>query len=202
MARPPKKDYVPLMIAAAKRRLLAGEEVRVTDIATELGVSGPLVHYYFTDRQELVDAAWRDILHAFVADDHEETRQYASATDWEGVQALIERVFAPQRDAVHVAHLRAAVEAMSSEELTATVTDVHEATIAGWQELLEAAMADGVVRTDLDPRAVAILVVSISLGVTAVLPELARTDRRNVATTWATMLRAVLDPTFDPHADG
>jgi hypothetical protein len=38
MARTPKEDYRPLMVAAAVKRLRVGEEVKIQDIADELNV--------------------------------------------------------------------------------------------------------------------------------------------------------------------
>ncbi len=196
MARPAKHEYRPLMIEAAKRRLLAGTEVRITEIAHELEVSGPLVHYYFRDRQELVDVAWREILEAHVADDQREIVERSRDLDWDGVRGLVDRVFAPHRDGVHAAHLRAAVEALSSPQLAETVREVHETTISQWQQLVEAAIADGSAATTLDTRAVAMMVVGISLGITVVEPHLSPADRRNIAAAWTAMLRAVLDPAY------
>jgi AcrR family transcriptional regulator len=198
VARPPKRDYRPLMVDAAKRRLLAGDEVRMTDIAAELEVSGPLVHYYFRDRQELVDAAWREILADHVADDHATMVANTEDADWDGVRALIERVFAPHRDASHLAHLRAAVEAGNSEALATVLAETHDATISRWRALMEQAQADGVIDTALDTQAVATLVVGISLGVAAVRPRLEPNERRALAEAWATLLRSALDPDFAP----
>jgi AcrR family transcriptional regulator len=190
------------MIEAATRRLLAGDEVRMTDIATELQVSGPLVHYYFSDRQELVDAAWREVLLAFVTDDHERMVQHTGDADWEGVRALIEQVFAPERDAVHRTHLRATVEAVTSEGLAAQLADAHEATITLWQTLMETAQQAGVIDSALDTRAVATLVVAVSLGVAAVRPEPPLEERRAIAEAWTVLLRSALDPDYAPPRSG
>jgi AcrR family transcriptional regulator len=190
------------MIEAATRRLLAGDEVRMTDIATELQVSGPLVHYYFSDRQELVDAAWREILLSFVDDDHERMVQHAGDADWDGVRALIEQVFAPERDAVHRTHLRATVEAATSEGLAAQLADAHEATITRWQTLMETAQRAGVIDSGLDTRAVATLAVAVSLGVAAVRPDPPAGERYAIAEAWTVLLRSALDPGYRPPRSG
>jgi lipopolysaccharide export LptBFGC system permease protein LptF len=90
----------------------------------------------------------------------------AAVTGW----PVVAEVLAPERDRVHAAHLRAVGEAQTSEELAATVADVHGATVARWRSLLESSLADGVVRTDLDPEALAMLIVAVPLGLAAVLP--------------------------------
>ena len=58
MARPPKADYVNLMIKLVSKKLLNNEEVKIADVASELQVSPALVHFYFHDLKNLTDAAW------------------------------------------------------------------------------------------------------------------------------------------------
>jgi AcrR family transcriptional regulator len=113
MARPPKEDWVPLMRQEAVKRLQAGRDVKVMDIAEELGTSPALVHFYFGDRQHLVDEAWREILWAFVDQDAERVADFAKDRNWDGVAELVRDVLAEDRDETHVAHVRAAGEGMS-----------------------------------------------------------------------------------------
>jgi Bacterial regulatory proteins, tetR family. len=108
MARPPKEDWVPLMRQEAVKRLEAGRDVKVMDIAEVLGTSPALVHFYFGDRQHLVDEAWREILWAFVDQDSERVAEFAKERDWNGVGELVRDVLSEARDATHIAHVRAA----------------------------------------------------------------------------------------------
>ena len=113
MARPPKEDWVPLMRQEAVKRLEAGRDVKVMDIAEVLGTSPALVHFYFGDRQHLVDEAWREILWAFVDQDSERVAEFAKERDWNGVAELVRDVLSEARDATHIAHVRAAGEGMA-----------------------------------------------------------------------------------------
>ncbi len=200
MARPPKDDWVPLMRGRAVERLRSGSDVKMMEIAEELGTSPALVHFYFGDRQHLVDEAWRDILWSFVEEDASEVATFAKDRDWDSVAALIRRILSPDRDATHLAHVRAAAEGQHSQDLEGTLREVHEATIARWRGLIEAAVADGTVTTDLDPDALATLIVAVPLGLAAVVPQLSPKRRKEVARAYGAMLRAVLDEEFDPHA--
>ena len=200
MARPPKDDWVPLMRGKAVERLKSGADVKVMEIAEELGTSPALVHFYFGDRQHLVDEAWREILWSFVEEDATEVATFAKGRDWDGVGALITQILSADRDATHLAHVRAAAEGQTSKDLDGTLREVHEATIARWRDLIASSVADGTVTTDLDADALATLIVAVPLGLAAVVPHLSPKRRKQVARAYGTMLRAVLDPEFDLHA--
>jgi AcrR family transcriptional regulator len=194
MARPPKDDWVPLMRGKAVERLHAGLDVKVMEIAQELGTSPALVHFYFGDRQHLVDEAWRVILWSFVEQDAAHVAGLAPRRDWDGVGALIREILSTSRDTTHAAHLRAAAEGQQSPDLAATLTEVHESTIATWRALLERSLADGVIATDLDADAIATLIVAVPVGLAAIVPRLSVKRRREIARAYTMMLRAVLDP--------
>jgi AcrR family transcriptional regulator len=200
MARPPKDDWVPLMRGKAVERLQAGSDVKVMEIAQELGTSPALVHFYFGDRQHLIDEAWRVILWSFVEDDAAQVSAFAADRDWDGVASLVREILSARRDATHAAHVRAAAEGQHSPDLAATLTEVHESTIATWRDLLQRSIADGVVATDLDADALATLIVAVPIGLAAIVPDLSTARRREIARAYTTMLRAVLDPEFTPHA--
>ncbi len=200
MARPPKEDWVPLMRGQAVKRLKEGRDVKVMEIAEELGTSPALVHFYFGDRQHLVDEAWRDILWAFVDDDAARVAEFAVDRDWEGVAQLVLDILSPARDATHIAHVRAAGEGMASNDLGATLREVHEATIERWITQLREAVAAGQVETQLDLDALATLIVAVPIGLAAVDPDMEPRRRRAVAQAYTAMLRAVLDKDYSPHA--
>jgi len=200
MARPPKEDWVPLMRDKAVERLKGGNDVKIMDIAEDLGTSPALVHFYFGDRRKLLDEAWRQILTAFVEEDHARIADLAERRDWEGVADLIGEIFSPERDSVRLAHLRAAAEGHRSEDLALTLAEVHEATIGAWLELMRQSMDRGVISTPLDLRAIATLIVAVPIGLTAVVPTLAAEVRAQVATAYTAMLRSVLDPDYSAHA--
>ncbi|MGD9998934.1 MAG: TetR family transcriptional regulator [Ilumatobacteraceae bacterium] len=200
MARIAKADYLSLMVDAARRRLEAGDEVTIGAIAAELGVSAGLVHFYFGSRQALIDAAWRSIMMAFVANDQDDVTTFAETSDWDGVAELVRRIFSPERDLVHLTHVRAAVEAMRAPELRALLLEATDVTVASWKELIDRYSALGVVSTPLDSEALAMLFMAVPMGIAVVAPELTDRQRSTVAEAWAMMIRAVLDPTFTvPH---
>jgi AcrR family transcriptional regulator len=200
MARPPKEDWVPLMRQTAVKRLKEGRDVKVMDIAEELGTSPALVHFYFGDRQHLVDEAWREILWAFVDDDAGRVAEFAEDRDWDGVSMLVRDILSQERDATHVAHVRAAGQGASSPDLAATLREVHESTIEKWVTLLRQSIAAGQAETRLDLDALATLIVAVPIGLAAVDPDMDPRRRAAVAEAYTAMLRAVLDRDYSPHA--
>lgn len=200
MARPPKEDWVPLMRQEAVKRLKDGRDVKVMDIAEELGTSPALVHFYFGDRQHLVDEAWREILWAFVEGDAGKVARFAEDRDWDGVGRLVRDILSEERDATHAAHVRAAGEGMASPDLAATLREVHESTIEKWVSLLRQSVEAGQVETNLDHDALATLIVAVPIGLAAVDPDMEPRRRRAIADAYTAMLRAVLDAEYSPHA--
>ena len=199
MARPPKDDWVPKMRSSAAARLAEGQDVRIMDIAEELGTSPALVHFYFGDRRHLVEEGWKEVLEAYVEQDLTRIADAAERIDWDAVAVLVRDILAPRRDATHLAHLRAAAEGQRSEALGEAVVEVHDRTVARWRELLEASIERGAVATDLDPEAISTLIVAVPLGLAAVRPSPTARQRRALAAAYTAMLRAVLDPEYDPH---
>ncbi len=202
MARPPKDDWVPRMRSSAAARLAGGQDVRIMDIAEELGTSPALVHFYFGDRQHLVEEAWKQVLEAYVEEDLTRISDAAERIDWEAVAVLVRDILAPHRDATHLAHLRAAADGQRSETLGDAVADVHDRTIERWRALLVDSMQRRVASTELDPEALATLIVAIPLGLAAVKPHPNARQRRALAAAYTAMLRAVLDPEYDAHPEG
>jgi len=200
MARPPKEDWVPLMRGEAVKRLRDGRDVKVMEIAEELGTSPALVHFYFGDRQHLVDEAWREILWAYVDQDSARVAEFAKERDWGGVAALIREVLSEERDEVHAAHVRAAGQGLTSADLGATLREVHEATIDNWIRLLRQSIAEGQAETALDLDALATLIVAVPIGLAAVDPDMDPARRAAIAAAYTAMLRSVLDAEYSPHA--
>jgi AcrR family transcriptional regulator len=199
MARPPKEDWVPLMRKEAVRRLQEGQDVKVMDIAEQLGTSPALVHFYFGDRQHLVDEAWREILWAFVEDDADRVARFAEDRDWDGVGQLVREILSEDRDATHAAHVRAAGEGMASPDLAATLREVHESTIEKWVVQLKDGIEAGQAETRLDLDALATLIVAVPIGLAAVDPDMDPERRGAIAEAYTAMLRSVLDADYSPH---
>jgi AcrR family transcriptional regulator len=200
MARTAKADYRALMTQAARRRLENGEEVAVTGIASELDVSPGLVHFYFGDRQSLVNAAWHEILMAHVSDDLATVDQLAEEANWSGLRSLTDQVFHSSRDAIHLAHLRASMESQQNDELAQIFDAATDVTTRYWRDQISAGVAVGVARTPLSIHALAILIMSVPLGVSVAKPRLTQDERMALSEAWSTMLRAVLEPGFSMDA--
>jgi len=199
VARPPKEDWVPLMRGAAVQRLRDGRDVKVMEIAEELGTSPALVHFYFGDRQHLVDEAWREILWAYVDDDSKRVGEFAKDRDWDGVAALVRDVLSPERDAVHSAHVRAAGAGLSSDDLAASLREVHEGTVRNWVELLRRGIEAGSAETRFDLDAIATLIVAVPIGLAAVDPDMEPARRKAIAEAYTAMLRSLLDTGYSAH---
>ena len=200
MARPPREDWVPVMLAAAAERLRAGEDVKVVELAKELDASPALVHFYFGDRQHLVDEAWREVLTAFVDPDRERVEDAGSRRDWDAMRRLIGEILSPEREATRAAHLRAVAEAKRSPDLAGTIAEVHEETVRAWADLLRLTIERGGAETPFSHEAIALLVVAVPLGLSAVAPDLDDERRAEVADAYTAMLRAVMDAGYSPHA--
>jgi len=197
MARTPKADYRPLIEEAALRRLVSGSEVTIASIAAELQISPGLVHFYCGSREELVAAAWRRVLDAYVYEDQERIAQGASGGDWEIVERLADEAFASDRDGSRRAHVRMVGDSFQSEVLAKLVHEHTCETVRNWKGILEMARDFGTVSTPLDLEALAMLIVGLPLGVTALGIDLTPEQRDHLAEAWSTMLQAVMRPDFD-----
>lgn len=194
MARPAKADYVPLMIQLVSKKLLANQEVKIADVASELNVSPALVHFYFHDLKTLVDAAWQHIFMAFVNEDLAAIDEFAPGKNWDGVKQLIDEIFSEQRDDIHFAHARALSNRFNSEDFDALISETHEAQIIEWQKLMEKYTKEGIVNPIVDVRALALLFVAAPLGVSLVKPSLTPGERKSLSEAWLTMIRGIMDP--------
>ena len=196
MARPAKADYVPLMIQLVSKKLLANQEVKIADVASELHVSPALVHFYFHDLKTLIDAAWQHIFMAFVNEDLAAVDEFAPGKNWEGVKQLIDEIFSPDREEIHFAHARALSNRFNSEDFDSLISETHEAQIKEWQKLMDKYTQEGVVAPRVDTRALALLFVAAPLGVSLVKPSLTPGERKSLSEAWLTMIRGIMDPDF------
>ena len=194
MARTPKEDYRPLMVAAAVKRLRVGEEVKIQDIADELNVSTALVHFYFKEKQDLVAAAWREIFLSFVADDQQKIDEFTPGSNWQGVAELVRDIFSPNRDETHLAHFRGLAEAQRNPKFAQIAAEVQSETVTSWVKLMRKGEEMGTVKLRIDPEVLALLITAVPPGISAIKPELTDAEREQLALVWVNMLRSVLDP--------
>lgn len=194
MARPAKADYVPLMVQLVSKKLLANQEVKIADVASELSVSPALVHFYFNDLKTLINAAWQNIFMAYVNEDLAAVDEFAPGKNWEGVKQLIDEIFSEERDEIHFAHARTLSNRFNSEDFNALISETHEAQINEWQKLMEKYTKEGIVDPITDVRALALLFVAVPLGVSLVKPTLTPGERKSLSEAWLTMIRGIMDP--------
>lgn len=194
MARPAKADYVPLMVQLVSKKLLANQEVKIADVASELSVSPALVHFYFSDLKTLIDAAWQNIFMAYVNEDLAAVDKFAPGKNWEGVKQLIDEIFSEERDEIHFAHARTLSNRFNSDDFNALISETHEAQINEWQKLMEKYTKEGIVDPITDVRALALLFVAVPLGVSLVKPTLTPGERKSLSEAWLTMIRGIMDP--------
>ena len=201
MARTPKEDYRPLMIAAVVKKLRNGDEVKVQEIATELGVSTALVHFYFKEKQDLVAAAWREIFLSFVAEDQQQIDQFTPGRNWSGVAQLVTNIFSTERDAVHVAHFRGLYEATINPKVAEIAKSVHQETVDSWVRIMKQAEQLGSIKLPVDPAVIALLLIAVPPGVAAVRADLSDFEREQLSLLWVNMIQAVLDAESDTWVD-
>jgi AcrR family transcriptional regulator len=181
------------MISAAANKLRRGDEVKVSEIANELGVSTALVHFYFKERQDLVAAAWREIFLAFVTEDQARIDQFAPGNNWEGVAGLVREIFSKERDEIHLAHFRGLYEATKNPKFAEIAAGVQAETVKSWVELMQKYEQLGIVKLRVPSEIVALLITSVPPGISAIRPDLNEQEREHLALLWVNMLRSALD---------
>jgi AcrR family transcriptional regulator len=188
------------MIELVSKKLLKNEEVKIADIAIELNISSALVHFYFNDLKTLTDAAWQNIFMRYVDEDINAIDAFAPDKNWEGVKELIDQIFSQDRDLNHFAHAKALTNRFNSNEFNEVVEESHDAQIRLWKELMHKYTQEGIVDPVVDTKSLALLFIAAPLGIALVEPELSETERKGLANAWLTMIRAVMDPDFNPFS--
>jgi AcrR family transcriptional regulator len=160
------------LLAAAVRHLGTSSEadLRVTDIAAEADVAIGLIRHHFGSRDGLVSAAQQVRLEGAVRNDLAQAEALlGSITDAEGLRqgmlALTRALLSPDRRELRLARVAAIAAAHGRPELRAP----YEATIGALLDQLSAILLDaqraGLVRSELDPRALATFIHAYALGI-------------------------------------
>lgn len=192
MARPARADHRELLIEAAVKQLYLGKEVRLGDLCKEMGIAPSLANHYFTDKEELVREAWIRVVLAFITEDYEQLDEFGREVNWEGVEKFIFEIFSSARTEARLTHIRGLGQGQTDLQLGEAITQAQHTTTQKWLGLLEHYAAQGILKPKVDLNALAILFSAIPIGVTAVHGELSSKERKAMAETWLTMLRAVL----------
>ena len=164
------------------------------------GVSRATLYRHFPDVDGLIEAAMVEIFRQQVDLTLGAARDLVElSTDREmfrdGLRPLLEALSkTPAQVRIQRAHTL--VLGASRPELGKAVATVQESLNDGWEEVVRSAQMRGLVRKDVDPRTVGVLVQSLSLG--RIIDEVAVKHMGD--TNWAKALFDVLDRAFFTEA--
>lgn len=145
------------------------DAVRIDDIVAEVGVTKGSLYWHFEDREALVKAALAEHIRRL----NEETVEGVSnairtATDKDDYLGRISMLLADPFDAEQVRErwqrLTVLVETRNDPTLREMMRDVQARNLELFVELMTEARNQGVLRTDVDPRAVAVALNAMYLG--------------------------------------
>jgi len=177
--------------------------LRMTDIAARAGVSFALIAHHFGNRDGLVAAAQRVRFEGSVAADVAAIRQVVrSAADAvelrAGLRAITAAVVDPQRATLRLGRTATVGTAHGQPETRELLGGAATTLLDELAEVVHEAQARGLVRADLDARAIATFVQAYALGM--VMADL---DRERATTgALAAVVAAALDALLVPGADG
>lgn len=192
-----EKVLVQAMELLAKEGFDRFNVQRVLDGA---GVSRATLYRHFPDVDGLIEAAMVEIFRQQVDLTLGAARDLVElSTDREmfrdGLRPLLEALSkTPAQVRIQRAHTL--VLGASRPELGKAVATVQESLNDGWEEVVRSAQMRGLVRKDVDPRTVGVLVQSLSLG--RIIDEVAVKHMGD--TNWAKALFDVLDRAFFTEA--
>ena len=192
-----EKVLVQAMELLAKEGFDRFNVQRVLDGA---GVSRTTLYRHFPDVDGLIEAAMVEIFRQQVDLTLGAARDLVElSTDREmfrdGLRPLLEALSkTPAQVRIQRAHTL--VLGASRPELGKAVATVQESLNDGWEEVVRSAQMRGLVRKDVDPRTVGVLVQSLSLG--RIIDEVAVKHMGD--TNWAKALFDVLDRAFFTEA--
>jgi AcrR family transcriptional regulator len=185
------------MIQAAADCLLAGDEVKVLDIAEKAGVRHTLIYRHFPDggRDELIAEAYAQLFRGSVVEDLQLIRTLSSnpQTLRDQLRTRYRQTLSPARDEIRWARLEALSKARSNPYIFSKLEATRK-------ELLDLAVntLDDLTGWELEPastRAFAVLMLGIPLGSTPMLGrDASRAERNALADIWADMVVGFLHP--------
>lgn len=134
--------------------------LRVVAVARAAGVSQGMIRYYFGDRQGLVDEAlarrFRDRFGEFMGVFAEEARKCTTRDEFRKViGGVLDAVFIPARTRLRLERNSDVGEAVARPELATMIAVQRDESLKELREIIVDAQSRGLMRTDLDPTAVA-----------------------------------------------
>ena len=145
------------------------DAVRIDDVVAEVGVTKGSLYWHFEDRDALVKAALAEQIRRLNVDTVEGVSEaIRSATSKDDYLGRIAPLLADPFDAAQVrerwSRLTVLVETRNDPKLRAMIQDVQARHLALFVELMSDAQNAGVLRDDVDPRAVAVALNAMYLG--------------------------------------
>jgi AcrR family transcriptional regulator len=161
---PPRDNREAILVAVAKviaRRGVRG--LRVEDVASEAGVSAPLLYYHFGSRAGLVKAA---LEHASERAPSTALSEPLDANGFESVSAALldELSQHPDVRANAVVWGEVSASAVFESDLQVDVKRVNDAWRSNVAEGIRAGIADGSIRAGVDPEVAADMLISLVDG--------------------------------------
>ena len=164
------------------------------------GVSRATLYRHFPDVDGLIEAAMVEIFRQQIDLNLRAARELVElSTDKEmfrdGIGRLLEALSKTPAQ-VRILRAHTVVLGTSRPELGKAVATVQESLNDGWEEVVRSAQMRGLVRKDVDPRTVGVLVQSLTIG--RIIDEVAVKPMGD--TNWAKALFDVLDRAFFTEA--
>ena len=164
------------------------------------GVSRATLYRHFPDVDGLIEAAMVEIFRQQIDLNLRAARELVElSTDKEmfrdGIGRLLEALSKTPTQ-VRILRAHTVVLGTSRPELGIAVATVQESLNDGWEEVVRSAQMRGLVRKDVDPRTVGVLVQSLTIG--RIIDEVAVKHMGD--TNWAKALFDVLDRAFFTEA--
>ena len=149
-----------ILNAAIELMETGGESsVRLNAIAESLGIKEPSIYHHFTNRTELVNAAYVEwYWQCLKTDVPVEAMMVLVETKDDYVRALrktMEWSYQPERHHARAIRLSVLGAAQRSPELAVSINDINKKFLASIADAANVAQQKGWLRTDLDPMAMA-----------------------------------------------
>lgn len=143
--------------------------VRIIEVSEAAGVTQGLVTYHFRTRDQLIAEANTARFLATISQDLDLMRQaLPSLKTLDDLRRLAEKMtellLAPERDVARRRRLNALGFAIQSPHAMDTITPVHTQVVDAMTDILAQGQNVGVVRTDLNARAMATIILGYTFG--------------------------------------
>lgn len=172
MCRPMDNSSRQRILDATIEAIDRGSEtsVRIIDVSEAAGVTQGLVTYHFRTRDQLIAEANTARFVATISEDLTIMKKalplIKTKDDLRGlIQQMTTLLLTPERDLARRRRLNALGFGIQSTHATATITPVHTQMVDGMTDILTTGQHIGVVRSDLNTRAMATVILAYTFGI-------------------------------------